>query len=109
LHIREFTGALGNGELAVDYIEMMLRAATSDLKRFPHKQILLELMKSPDGVSTDIFEDVTNKGANLAEPTEVAQDMKKRQAIYFHHPSGEYRLSSTAYRTALLTRWRSNL
>jgi len=105
LHVREFTNALKNGESASDYIEEVLCAAKRDLSAFTHEPILEALKLSPDGVSTDMFRGIENKGANLAEPTEVALAMKKRQAIVYHHPSGEYRMASRAHRTALIERW----
>ena len=97
--------ALKAGDTADDYIEETLRAANSDLRRFLHKPILKALKSSPDGVSTDLFDGVEHKGMNLAEPKDVAVAMKKRNAIVYHLPSGEYRLASRAYRTALLERY----
>ena len=105
LHVREFTNSLENGELAAKYIEDILRAAKNDLSAFAHKPILEALKLSPDGVRTEVFSDIENQGVNLAEPKEVALAMKKRQAIIYHHPSGEYRLASRAHRTALIERW----
>ena len=105
MHIREFTNSLENGESATDYIEEILCAAKRDLSAFKHEPILEALKLSPDGVSIDMFRGIENKGINLAEPTEVALAMKTRQAIIYHHPSGEYRLASRAHRTALIERW----
>jgi hypothetical protein len=96
---------LENGESAADYIENMLFEATTDLSAFTHKPILEALKLSPDGVSIVVFSEIENKGVNLAEPTEVALAMKKRQAIVYHHPSREYRMASRAHRTALIERW----
>ena len=103
--MREFTSSLENGESASDYIEEVLGAAERDLSAFTHEPILEALQLSPDGVSTDMFRGIENKGANLAEPTEVSVAMKKRQAIVYHHPSGQYRMASRAHRTALIERW----
>ena len=103
--IRVFAVALGSGDTAADYIEAALCAAERDLAGFTHKPILKALKSSPDGVSTDLFDDVEHKGVNLAEPKEVAVAMKKRNAIVYHLPSGEYRLASRAHRTALLERY----
>jgi hypothetical protein len=105
LDVRDFAVALGSGDIAADYIEGTLRAANSDLLRFAHEPILKALKSSPDGVSTDDFQGVEHKGVNLAEPKEVAVAMKKRNAIVYHLPSGEYRLASRAHRTALLERY----
>ena len=102
--MREFTSSLQNGESASDYIEEVLCAAKRDLSAFTHKPILEALKQSPDGVSTDMFSEIKNEGVNLAEPTDVALALKKRQAIVYHHPSGEYRLASRAHRTALIER-----
>jgi hypothetical protein len=105
LDVREFTNSLENGESAADYIEEVLCAAKRDLSAFAHEPILEALKLSPDGVSTDMFRGVESKGVNLAEPKQVALAMKERNAIIYHHPSGEYRLASRAHRTALIERW----
>ena len=105
LHVRKFTKSLENGESASDYIEKVLCAADNDLSSFTHEPILEALKLSPDGVRTKVFRGMKNEGVNLAEPTEVALTMKKRQAIVYHHPSGEYRMASRAHRTALIERW----
>ena len=105
MHVREFTNSLENGESAADYIEDVLCAAKRDLSAFTHEPILEALKLSPDGVSTDMFRGMENDGVNLAEQKEVAVAMKERNAIIYHHPSGEYRLASRAHRTALIERW----
>ena len=105
LDVREFTNSLENGESASGYIEEVLCAAKRDLSAFTHEPILEALKLSPDGVSTDMFRCVESKGVNLAEPKQVALAMKERNAIIYHHPSGEYRLASRAHRTALDERW----
>ena len=104
LQIRDYTDSLKDGEVAADYIEDILCAAKRDLSAFAHDPILEALKSSPDGVSTDMFKGIENKGINLAQPKEVALAMKKTNAIIYHQPSGEYRLASRAYRTALLER-----
>ena len=83
----------------------MLCAADNDLSAFTHEPILEALKLSPDGVRTKVFRGIENKGVNLAQPKQVALAMKESQAIIYHHPSGEYRLASRAYRTALIERW----
>ena len=105
LDVGEFAMALKSGEMADDLIEATLRAAKRDLIGFIHKPILKELKLSPDGVSTEMFDGVENKGVNLAQPKQVAAAMKEQQAIVYHIPSGEYRLASRAHRTALLERY----
>ena len=105
LDVRDFAVALRSGDTAADYIEEILCAAERDLTGFTHKPILKALKSSPDGVSTMKFDDVEHKGVNLAQPKEVAVAMKKANAIVYHLPSGEYRLASRAYRTALLERY----
>ena len=105
MDVREFTNSLENGESAADYIEEVLCAADNDLSAFAHEPILEALMLSPDGVKTKVFRGVESEGVNLAEPTEVALALKRRQAIIYHHPSGEYRMASRAHRTALIERW----
>ena len=105
MHVREFTNSLENGESAADYIEEVLYAAKRDLSAFAHEPILEALKLSPDGVRTKVFRGVKNEGVNLAEPKQVALAMKERNAIIYHHPSGEYRLASRAHRTALIERW----
>ena len=105
MHVREFANSLENGESATDYIEEVLCAAKRDLSAFLHEPILEALKLSPDGVSIDMFRGIENKGVNLAEPKQVSVAMKERNAIIYHHPSGEYRLASRAYRTALIERW----
>ena len=102
LHVREFTNSLENGESASDYIEEVLCAAERDLSAFTHEPILEALKLSPDGVTTDMFRGINNKGVNLAEPK---QAIKEGQAIVYHHPSGQYRMASRAHRTALIERW----
>ena len=77
-----------------------------DLSAFTHQPILEALKLSPDGVRIDMFEGFENEGVTLAEPKDVVPAMKKRQVIIYYHPSGEYRLASRAYRTALIERWR---
>ena len=103
--MREFTSSLENGESAADYIEEVLCAAERDLAAFEHEPILEALKLSPDGVSTKVFRGIKSKGANLAEPKDVALAMKETQAIIHHLPSGEYRMASRAHRTALIERW----
>jgi len=105
LHVREFTNALKNGESASGYIEEVLCAADNDLSAFVHEPILEALKLSPDGVRTKVFRGMKNEGVNLAEPKQVALAMKERNAIIYHHPSGEYRIASRAHRTALDERW----
>ena len=105
LKIRTFAEALKSGKTAEDFVEAALCAAKRDLAGFTHKPILKALKASPDGVSTDLFEGVKHEGVNLAEPTEVAVAMKRRNAIVYHLPSGEYRLATRAHRTALLERY----
>ena len=94
-----------DGELAAKYIEEILCAAENDLSAFAHEMILEALKLSPDGVGTDMFRGIENKGVNLAAPKQVALAMEEAQAIIYHHPSGEYRLASRAHRTALIERW----
>ena len=103
--MRDFTNSLENGESAADYIEDVLCAAKTDLYAFAHEAILEALKLSPDGVSTVIFRGIENEGVNLAAPKQVALAMKERQAIIYHHPSGEYRMASRAHRMALVGRW----
>ena len=67
--------------MADDLIEATLRAAKRDLIGFIHKPILKELKLSPDGVSTEMFDGVENKGVNLAQPKQVAAAMKEQQAL----------------------------
>ena len=105
LDIRDFVVALGSGDTAADYIEAALHLADDDLCSFAHPLILKALLKSPDGVRRKQFQGIEHKGVNLAEPKEVAVAMKKRNAIVYHLPSGEYRLASRAHRTALLERY----
>ena len=105
LHVREFTSSLKSGESASDYIEEVLGAAERELSAFAHEPILEALKLSPDGVSTKVFRGIKNEGVNLAEPKQVSVAMKERQAIIYHHPSGEYRVASRAHRTALIERW----
>ena len=106
LHIKEFAAALKRGETAADFIEAALRAAQDDLRMFIHKPILRALKVAPDGVRAVNFEGVKHEGVNLAEPKDVAVAMKKRNAIFYHHPTREYRMASRAHRTALLERWK---
>ena len=105
MHVRKFANSLESGKSAADYIENVLFAAKRDLSAFPHEPILEALKLSPDGVSSDMFEGLENKGVNLAEPKQVSVAMKERNAIIYHHPSGEYRMASRAHRTALVERW----
>ena len=105
MHVKEFTNSLVNGESVAAYLKEVLRAADCDLSAFTHEPILESLKLSPDGVSTDMFRGVKNEGVNLAEPKQVALAMKERNAIIYHHPSGEYRMASRAHRTALDERW----
>ncbi len=105
LDVGDFVTALKCGEKAADYIEAALCAAERDLAGFTHQPILRALKSSPDGVSTAKFKGVKDEGVNLAEPKEVAVAMKKRNAIVYHLPSGEFRLASRAHRTALLERY----
>jgi len=83
----------------------VLCAADRDLSAFTHEPILEALKVSSDGVSTKVFRGIESKGVNLAEPKQVALAMKERNAIIYHHPSGEYRMASRAHRTALIERW----
>ena len=106
LEIRVFAEALNKKVPAGDYIEAALCAAERDLARFTHQPILKALKSSPDGVSTAKFQGVKHEGVHLAEPKEVAVAMKKSNAIVYHIPSGEYRLTSRAHRTALLERYK---
>ena len=105
LDVGDFATALKCGEKVDDFIETALLAAETDLAGFTHKPILKALKSSPDGVRTVKFDGVEYKGVNLAEPKDVAVAMKKRNAIVYHLPSGEYRLASRAHRTVLLERY----
>ena len=105
MHVRDFANSMEDGESAAKYIERVLCAAKRELSAFKHEPILEALKLSPDGVSTDRFRGIENEGVNLAEPKDVAPAMKMRQAVIYHHPSGEYRMASRAYRTALIERW----
>jgi AAA+ ATPase superfamily predicted ATPase len=105
LDIREFSEALKNGEIAVDYIKAALDATKSDLAAFTHKPILKALKSSPDGVETYKFDGVNDEGVNLAEPKDVAVAMQKSQAIVYHPLSGEYRLATKAHRTVLVEQY----
>jgi hypothetical protein len=89
LDVREFTNSLANGESAADYIENVLCAADNDLSAFAHKPILEALKLSPDGVSTCMFRGINNDRVNLVESKDLALAMKMRQAIIYHHPSGD--------------------
>ena len=105
LDVGRFATALQRGKTADDFIDEALRAATIDLGGFLHKPILKALKKSPDGVSTLLFDGVMHEGVHLAQPRDVAVAMKKQTAIVYHIPSGEYRLASRAHRTALVERY----
>ena len=105
LDVGDFAEALQSGETADDFIEAALCEAEADSASFTHKPILKALKASPDGVRTVKFNGMKNEGVNLAEPKDVAVAMKKRQAIVYHLPSGEYRLASRAHRTVLLERF----
>lgn len=72
-----------------------------DFAGFRHRRILRALRHSPGGVLVTEFEGVFDNGVNLAMPQELAA-LKSSQAVVYHLPSQEYRLSSTAHRTALL-------
>ena len=80
-------------------------AAERDLAEFTHQPILKALKASPDGVGTHLFDRVNHKGVNLVQPKDVAVAMKKSNAIMYHIPSREYRLTSRAHRTALLEQY----
>ena len=105
LEIRTFAEALESGETAEDFVEAALCVADDDLCSFAHPQILEALKKSPDGVRRKQFQGVKHEGVNLAQPKQVAVAMRETNAIVYHLPSGEYRLASRAYRTALLERY----
>jgi hypothetical protein len=90
-----------NGVAADDYIKTCLRAAKKELAGFTHQPILMALKASPDGVGTEEFAGVKHEGVNLADQSDVAVAMKKKPAIVYHPPSGEYRLATRAHRTAL--------
>ena len=83
----------------------MVDWAAGDLSDFDLEPILQALKASPDGVPTWKFHEVVVAGINLAEPKEVAQRMRRSNAIVYHPPSGEYRLATRAHRTALLELW----
>ena len=100
--VRDFAEALESGGTAADFIESILLAAETDVAGFTHQPILKMLKASPDGIRTVKFKGVKHEGVNLAEPRDVAIAMKKRNAIVYHLPSGEYRMASRAHRTALL-------
>ena len=105
MHVRKFANSLESGKSAADHIENVLSIADNDLSAFPHEPILEALKLSPDGIRTKVFRGLENKGVNLAEPKQVSVAMKERNAIIYHHPSGEYRMASRAHRTALVERW----
>ena len=109
MHIREFATTVATGVPAAEYIEDIVSSARSDFSSFAHRPILDALKLTPDGVSKDVFEGIENEGVNLALPKQLALAMKERNAIIYHHPSREYRLASTAHRTALMERWNATL
>ena len=82
---------------AADCIEDMMCAAGSNLSAFKHEPILEALKLSPDGVETQLFRDVKNEGADLAESTQVSD---ARQAIK------EISTGSQAYRKARIELWK---
>jgi hypothetical protein len=104
IQIRDFAEALERGETAADCLEAALRAAETDLAAFAHPPILTTLKASPDGVSTDLFDNVYHNQVYLAQPKDVGGAMKASRAVVYL-PSGEYRPATRAHRTALLERW----
>jgi hypothetical protein len=96
---------LQKGQTLDELIEAILRSAENDLTGFTHQPILSKLKESPEGIRCVQFKGVKHEGVNLAEPREVAAAMKRRQAIFYHIPSGEYRLATRAHRTVLLERY----
>lgn len=101
IKIRRFVEALQKGTSASTHVETAIRRAELDLAGFKHRSILRALRFSPDGITVATFGGSYDKGVNLAMPQEIAA-LKSSQAVVYHLPSGEYRLSSTAHRTALL-------
>jgi len=91
-------------ECAADYIEAKLRAAENDLNAFAHQQIIEALQISPEGVRSGHFRGVMNNGVNLAQPKQVAAAMRESNAVMYHQPSGEYRLTGQVFRTAIRKR-----
>ena len=84
-----------------EIISENIASALSDFQAFPLKPILFALKQSPDGVKVGLFEHHKYNNVNLSQPKDVAVSMKLCDAIYYHQPSREYRLSSNAHKTAM--------
>ena len=105
LHLQLLARAiLRNNDTVENFKNEVIRKAFDDLAAFSHKSILEKLRESPSGVKVHSFEGIVENGVNLAQPKEVAKEMKNSRAIIYHRPSGEYRLFSKAHATALKTK-----
>ena len=83
------------------FIDDLIEHAKMELEIFRHKAILRALKDSPDGVSCMNFANMVSGDIRLGVPAQVADDMKRSGAIFYHEGSGMYKLSSTAHKTAL--------
>lgn len=82
-----------------DIVSAAVLTARRSLRGFALKKILKKLKESPDGVAAEDFDGVKEEGVLLASPELVAPYMEN--VIMYHFPSGEYRLISNAFKTAL--------
>jgi hypothetical protein len=84
-----------------DFVASQVAIAARDLVIFAHKPILKALKKTPDGVSSALFENQEHKGVDLSVPADVGSAMKKSNAIVYRMELDQYQLMTTAHRTAL--------
>jgi hypothetical protein len=86
-------------------IENIIISARGDLKAFELQPILKALKEHPEGVAAEDFASQSYKKANLAEPKNVGDFMKIRNAIVYRIDLKPqlYQLQSTMYKAALKT------
>ena len=93
---------LADGMSAAEIVDQAVDRALTELLTFPHQQIIAALKASPDGVRSSAFRGVKDGGVYLAVPKQVVAAMREVGAIVYHLPSMEYRLATTAHKTAML-------
>jgi hypothetical protein len=100
IQIRNLKTDLFMGHSIDDIICDAIKNSIASLRSFPLTKIRNALKVSPNGVKVENFDGEKEDGIWLASPKQVAPHMV--DAIMYHFPSDEYRLTTNALKTALM-------
>jgi hypothetical protein len=102
LDIGLFCKGLVRGVATDKLIADAIDEAEVDLLAFPHKPILKAIKNELEGVKVKDFYGMTSSGISLSDPKAMVDaSMKRRCPVMYHIESKEYRLISTAHKTAM--------